>query len=102
MVNVGVDLHKTQFTICVRWFGAEKNENNFFKYPTTEEGYATFLKQAAAWQECGEIVRVGVESTGNTRYFKERMEAAGIEVIVINTLKMKVVNESVKKTDNSD
>jgi len=101
MVNVGIDLHKTQFTICVRWFGVEK-ENEFFKYPTTEEGYTAFLKRVSIWQECGEVVRVGVESTGNTRYFKERMEAAGIEVKVINTLKMKVVNESVKKTDKHD
>jgi transposase len=53
-------------------------------------------------QAAGETVRVGVESTGNTRYFKSRMEAAGIEVKVINTLKFKVVNESVKKTDKHD
>jgi hypothetical protein len=43
----------------------------------------------------GEAVRVGVESTGNTRYFKGRMESAGVGVTVINTLKFKVVNESV-------
>jgi len=47
MVNVGVDLHKTQFTVCVRRGGGL------------------------------------VESTGNTRYFKGRMEEAGIEVKVM-------------------
>ena len=98
MVNVGIDLHKTQFTICVRgdrksWFG---------KYPTTKEGYEAFLGEAGRWQEKGEEVRVGVESTGNTRYFKSRMEEAGIGVTVINTLKMKIINESVKKTDKHD
>jgi transposase len=98
MVNVGIDLHKTQFTICVRG----RNGNGFAKYPTTNEGYAAFLKQAAEWQGRGEEVRVGVESTGNTRYFKNRMEEAGIGVTIINTLKMKVVNESVKKTDKHD
>jgi len=72
------------------------------KYPTTNEGYQAFLSQAALWQGQGEEVRVGVESTGNTRYFKNRMEEAGIGVTVINTLKMKVVNESVKKTDKHD
>jgi transposase len=52
--------------------------------------------------EGGERSEGGVESTGNTRYFKGRMEAAGTEVVVINTLKFKVVNESVKKTDKHD
>jgi transposase len=98
MVNVGIDLHKTQFTVCVRSRGGDR----FGKYPTTAEGYGAFLAEAAEWQACGEEVRVGVESTGNTRYFKNRMEGAGIGVTVINTLKMKVVNESVKKTDKHD
>ena len=98
MVNVGIDLHKTQFTTCVR--GSEGD--GFAKYPTTAEGYEAFLALAAAWQGKGDEVRVGVESTGNTRYFKNRMEDAGIGVTVINTLKMKVVNESVKKTDRHD
>ena len=98
MVNVGVDLHKTQFTICAR----ENDGELFVQYPTDKEGYKSFLEMAAKWQKRGETVRVGVESTGNTRYFKNRMEEAGIEVKTINTLKMKVVNESVKKTDKHD
>jgi transposase len=98
MVNVGVDLHKTQFTTCVKGRGGER----FEQYPTSEEGYGQFLKKAAAWRKAGHEVRVGVESTGNTRYFKGRMEEAGIGVTVINTLKFKVVNESVNKTDKHD
>ena len=99
MVNVGVDLHKTQFTICARRLG----EGEFFsKYSTEEGGYKEFIKLITKWQECGEEVRVGVESTGNTRYFKNRMEEIGVVVKVINPLKMKVVNESVKKTDKHD
>jgi transposase len=98
MVNVGVDLHKTQFTVCVR----DGSGDRFVAYPTTSAGYAVFLGQMAERQEAGETVQVGVESTGNTRYFKSRMEAAGIGVKVINTLKFKVVNESVKKTDKHD
>jgi transposase len=47
-------------------------------------------------------IRIGVESTGNTRYFKHRMEEKGYSVIVINTMKFKVINESVKKTDKHD
>ena len=98
MVNVGVDLHKTQFTICAR----ESDGELYAQYPTDKEGYKSFLELAAKWQKKGETVRVGVESTGNTRYFKNRMEEAGIEVKTINTLKMKVVNQSVKKTDKHD
>jgi len=98
MVNVGIDLHKTQFTICARTGKGEK----FDKYPTTDSGYQKFLKDVSNLREQGEEIRVGVESTGNTRYFKNRMEEAGIGVTVVNTLKFKVVNESVKKTDKYD
>ena len=103
MVNLGIDLHKTQFTVCVRSRN-EKGEvkNTFFKYPTTDEGYEAFFNEAAKYQKSGEEVRVGVESTGNTRYFKDRMEAAGIGVTVINPGKLKVINESVNKTDKHD
>jgi transposase len=87
-----------QFTVCVR----DGSGDRFVAYATTDAGYEQFLGQMAVWQEAGEVVRVGVESTGNTRYFKSRMEAAGIGVTVINTLKFKVVNESVKKTDKHD
>jgi transposase len=97
-VHVGVDLHKTQFTVCVKGLG----EDQFAAYPTTGEGYEAFLKRAANWQECGIEVKAAVESTGNTRYFKNRLEEAGIGVTVINTLRFKVVNESVKKTDKHD
>jgi transposase len=98
MINVGIDLHKTQFTVCAR----DGKTSGFAKYPTTEEGYRGFLERAAGWQAKGEEVRVGVESTGNARHFRDRMEEAGIGVTVINTLKMKVINESVKKTDKHD
>jgi transposase len=98
MVNVGIDLHKTQFTVCVRG----RHGDEFAQYPTTDTGYQEFLHHASLWQQSGQEVRVGVESTGNTRYFKSRMEAVGIGVTVINPLKFKVVNESVKKTDKHD
>jgi len=96
-INAGVDLHKTQFTVFVKHSG-----NQFEQYSTEEDGFLKFLSRIEGWQKNGMTVRVGVESTGNTRYFKNRMEQAGVEVIVINTLKFKVVNESVKKTDRHD
>jgi transposase len=97
IINAGVDLHKTQFTVFVKQSGSQ-----FEQYSTEEDGYEKFLKRVHSWKKKGMTVRVGVESTGNTRYFKNRMEQAGVEVVVINTLKFKVVNESVKKTDRHD
>lgn len=98
MVNVGVDLHTTQFTTCVRVNGEQAPG----KYPTTDEGYEAFFREMRLWQEQGEDVRVGVESTGNTRYFRDKMEGNGIGVTVVNPLKFKVVNESINKTDKRD
>lgn len=97
---VGVDLHKTQFTVYMQREG--NAEGYFRKYPTTENGYAAFFEEIKRKQEAGEEVIAAVESTGNTRYFKNRLEREGIEVIVINSLKFKVIRESVKKTDRHD
>jgi len=98
VVNVGIDLHKTQFTTCARAGGGEI----FNVYPTTKEGYQAFLEAAARWQGSGETVRAAVESLGNTRYFKNRLEEGGIGVTVVNPLRMKVISETVKKTDKYD
>ena len=98
-IDIGVDLHKTQFTVYTQ--RGEKAEVNG-QYPTNEEGYKTFLRKLGAWKRSGHDIRIGVESTGNTRYFKHRMEEKGFSVVVINTMKFKVINESVKKTDKHD
>lgn len=42
-----------------------------------------------------------VESMGNTRYFERRIEAVGV-LVVVNTMKFKVVTESMKKIDRRD
>jgi hypothetical protein len=74
MVNAGVDLRKTHFTVCAR---GVKGSGKLGQYPAADAGYERFLRQAAEWQETGETVRAGVESAGNTRYFKSRLEAGG-------------------------
>jgi len=96
-INIGVDLHKTQFTVYYR-----SGTGYYREYATNEQGYRSFLMNINRLREIGDTVRVGVESTGNTRYFKNYLEREGIEVKVINTLKFKVINESVKKTDRHD
>ena len=97
---VGVDLHKTQFTVYLQQEG--RAEGYFRKYPTTEKGYEAFFSETRKKQETGEKIIAAVESTGNTRYFKNRLEREGIEVKVINSLRFKVIRESVKKTDKHD
>ena len=99
-MSVGVDLHKKQFTVYWRTEG--KGDGEFGRYMTDESGYRQFEQKLVAIGSVGHTVTVAVESTGNTRYFKNRVEALGIGVVVVNTLKFKVVNESVKKTDRPD
>lgn len=92
-IDIGVDLHKTQFTVYTQ--RGEKSGVNG-QYPTTEEGYVTFLRKIGKWKRSGHDIRIGVESTGNTRYFKHRMEEKGYSVIVINTMKFKLALYSVR------
>lgn len=99
-VSVGVDLHKGQFTVY--WRACEGPLGRFERYRTTELEYQCFEGKLKKLMEKGHEVRVAVESTGNTRYFKRRLEVVGVPVVVINTMKFKVVTESVKKTDRRD
>ena len=99
-MSVGVDLHKGQFTVY--WLSEERSESRFERYGTSATAYRQFESRLRLYEENGYKVRIAVEATGSARYFKNRMERIGIEVVVINTLKFKVVNESVKKTDRHD
>ena len=98
----GVDLHKTQFTVHARTENRVESLDQIIQYPTTNEGYGNFLKRIRNLRTRGYSIKVGVESTGNTRFFKNQVEKAGAEVTVINTLKFRVINESTKKTDKYD
>jgi len=99
-LSVGVDLHKGQFTVY--WLSADRDVGEFERYRTNEHEYGLFEDKLRGYREAGYEVKVAVESTGNTRYFKTRVERVGVVVTVINTMKFKVVNESVKKTDRHD
>ena len=98
----GVDLHPTQFTVHARTESKAEKLDQIIQYPTTDEGYARFLKRLRNLKTRGYDLKVGVESTGNTRFFKTQAEKADAEVTVINTLKFKVITESAKKTDRHD
>ena len=99
-MSIGVDLHKSQFTVC--FLTEDRMIRETGMYPTNDTGYAEFLSKCNEYAETGYEVKAAVESTGNARYFRNQLVMAGIEVTVVNTLKFKVVNESVKKTDKHD
>jgi len=99
-MSIGVDLHKTQFTVC--FLGEDRKVKDSGMFPTNVVGYKEFLLKIKNLENEGYEVQAAVESTGNARYFKNKLNQAGITVIVVNTVKFKVVNESVKKTDKHD
>lgn len=80
----GVDLHKTQFTVHVRTEEESESLDQIKLYKTDESGYKEFLNRIRLYKETGFEVKIGVESTGNTGYFKNQVEKAGAKVTVIN------------------
>ena len=100
-LSVGVDLHKSQLTICVMRADGELVQEGMYR--TTAEGYRAFVQKMHEWeQELGCSVAMAVETTGNARYFRNRMEAEGFSVVVVNTNKFKVISQSTKKNDRGD
>lgn len=95
----GVDLHKRQFTVYMM---NSNEEGSYDVFRTDEDGYNSFMKILEKGKQSGFKINVAVESTGNTRYFKNKIESIGVVVKVINTMKFKVVNESINKTDKRD
>ena len=97
---VGVDLHKTQFTVCAMDDGGEYLLGK--RYQTTEEGYEEFINEMHSQEENGYSIELAVETTSNARFFKNRMEKEGFVVKVVNTNRFKVITTSTKKTDAND
>ena len=93
MRYIGVDLHKTQFSVC--WM-EEDGSNKFERYPMNVEGLRRFREKLDG--EC----EVGVEATGNSKYFYDQIVGTVKKVRVINPLQFKIISESVKKNDRED
>jgi len=98
---VGVDLHKTQFTVSAL---TEDGEVVFREeYRTTPDGYSEFIEEMHRYEEeDGCSIELAVETTGNARFFKNQMEKEFFDVTVVNTNKFKVITYSTKKTDAND
>lgn len=97
---VGVDLHKTQFTVCILC-NDEVFENGTL-FTMNQEGFTSFVQKMQQITKKGDSIKLAIESTTNSRYFKQIMEQQGYDVIVVNTLKFKVINLSTNKTDKHD
>ena len=101
MINVGIDLHTTQFTVCALTPAGEILLEEV--YETNDEGYEAFIRWAHESEEkYGAEISMAIEATGNARYFRNRMQHEGFNVLVINTMKFKVIVTSAKKTDRHD
>jgi len=88
---LGVDLHRTQFTVCTR---LENGRTYLRQWPLRE------LKLFAA--QLRKEDEVAVESTGNTRLFHDAVVEHVAHVAVVNPSQFKVISQSVKKTDKND
>jgi transposase len=99
-LSVGVDLHKTQFTVCM--LSEDREVTAYSKHLTNKKGYEAFTDRLKAYETEGYKVAVAVESTGNTRFFRNQIVGKGFDVKIVNTAKFKVVTQSVKKTDHHD
>lgn len=100
-LSVGIDLHKTQFTVCALAPSGEIVQECV--YPTTNEGYDEFAEWAHGVEKERNMHTVlAVEATGNARFFKNFMETEGFSVKIINTAKFKIIVKSEVKNDRRD
>jgi len=88
---LGVDLHRTQFTVCTR---LENGRTYLRQWPMRE------LKLFAAQLRRDD--ELAVEATGNTRLFHDAVAQQVARVAVVNPGQFRVISQSVKKTDRND
>ncbi|MBV9343194.1 MAG: transposase, partial [Acidobacteria bacterium] len=88
---VGVDLHRNQFTVCVRL-----EIGRMYMREWSLEALPQFVKKLRATDE------VAVEATSNTRLFYDAVQPHVARVVVVATNQFRVITQSVKKTDTND
>lgn len=88
---LGVDLHRNQFTVCVRL----ENGRTYLR-EWKLQALPQFVKKLRARDE------VAVEATGNTRLFYDAVQPHVARVVVVATNQFRVITQSVKKTDAND
>lgn len=90
---IGVDLHKTQFTVCYLHKNGEHKIEVFKVDAKSIEAFKNTLNKSD---------EVAVESTGNTGYFAREIKSLVKAVRIINPTQFKIISASVKKTDEHD
>jgi len=90
MRDIGVDLHKTNFQCCYLCDG----KNEFRRYSLS--GLEVFRKGL------NQTDRIALESTGNSRWFRNQIKDLVGEVVVVNPRQFKVISDSTRKTDKGD
>lgn len=93
MSYVGVDYHKSSFTVCYLEPGAE---HDLREYPTTAEGLDGFLRTLSCRDE------VAVEAMGINRYFLKAVNPRVKKLTLVHSKKFRWIAESIKKTDRHD
>lgn len=88
---VGIDLHRNQFTCCMR---LENGRTYVSEWKL--EHLSRFVKKLRPSDE------LAVEITGNTRLFRNAVTAHVARVAVVDTNQFRVISQSVKKTDPND
>lgn len=89
---IGVDLHKDKFTVS--FYDMESKKHRLKSYGL--KAIETFRK------ELREDDVVGVEMTGNTRFFVKKIIDKIKEVKLIDPTKFDLISKSMKKTDKHD
>jgi transposase len=91
--SIGVDLHKSCFTVCYLEQNGKYHLAEFKVKPKEMEAFKKTLSKKD---------KLAVESTGNTAYFVREIEDGVKEVKIINPTQFKIISHSVKKTDQHD
>jgi transposase len=93
MQNIGVDIHKKQFTVCYR--NSQGNEI-FEVFENSPEGLNSFLETITCFD------RIAVESLGLARSFFKRVRDKAREIVLVDTYNFLLIAKSFKKTDKHD
>ena len=91
--SIGVDLHKSAFTIC---YYESETKYEFKTYQVNMKSLGYFKSTLKKTDE------LAVESTGNTAFFVREIQNKVKRVRVVNPFQFKVISNSVKKTDEKD
>jgi transposase len=88
---IGVDLHKTVFTVCYLGQNGQKETKNF------KISQLRLFKETLRPED-----EIAVEASTGTRFFVETIATLVKRVVIVNPCEFKVISASAKKTDKID